>query len=49
MIWAGFSERGKTELAFVEGNKKSHNYIYTLSEYLLPFTYKTYGYDFIFQ
>ena len=49
MIWAGFSEKGKTGLAFVEGNQKSYNYIYTLSEYLLPFAYKMYGCDFIFQ
>ena len=49
MTWAGFSELGKTDLAFVEGNQKSHNCIYTLSEYLLSFAYKMYGCDFIFQ
>ena len=49
MIWAGFSELEKADLVFVEVNQKSHKYIYTLSQYLVPFAYKIYGCDFIFQ
>ena len=49
MIWVGFSELRKTGLAFAESNQKSHNYTYTLSEYLLPFAYKMYECGFIFQ
>jgi len=49
MNWAGFSESGMSELAFVKGNQKDHNFIYTLFKYLLPFAYKIYGYNFIFS
>ena len=49
MVWGGFSGVGKTELAILAGNQKSEDYIYTISEYLLPFAHHEYGTEFIFQ
>ena len=40
MVWGGLSGVGKTELAILVGNQKSEDYIYTISEYLLPFAHR---------
>lgn len=49
MIWAGFSSKGATQVAFLEGKQDSAAYIYTLSEFLLPFAHQMYGPDFVLQ
>jgi hypothetical protein len=49
MIWAGMWADGTTQISFVEGNQKSTDYIYTLSEYLLPSAHLRFGTNFIFQ
>ena len=49
MVWGGFSEVGKTEMAILVGNQKSEDYIYTISEYLRPFSHREYGTEFLFQ
>ena len=49
MIWAAFSYHGKSELRFISTTQKSGDYIYTLSEYMLPFAHLHYGLDFQFQ
>ncbi|KAG6583105.1 Transposase [Phytophthora cinnamomi] len=40
---------GKSELVILEGNQSSERYIYTLSEYLLPFIDRVYGRECVFQ
>lgn len=49
MIWAAFSAKGKSEVAVLVGRQASEHYVYTLSEYLLPFAHLHYGADFIYQ
>ncbi|KAG2782923.1 hypothetical protein PC116_g13362 [Phytophthora cactorum] len=49
MVWAAFSARGKSELVALTEKQNSDDYVYTLSEFLLPFTYANYGTDFTFQ
>ena len=49
MVWGGFSSAGKTAVAFLEGKQDSSKYIYTLSEYLLPFAHRVHGTDWHFQ
>ncbi|KAJ0390769.1 hypothetical protein ATCC90586_011006 [Pythium insidiosum] len=49
MVWAGISSKGKTSLVILEGTQASSNYIWTLSENLLPFAHLHYGTDFVFQ
>lgn len=49
MIWAGFSEKGKTKIAFVSGNQNSNKYVDTLKEYLLPFVNANHQTGYIFQ
>lgn len=49
MVWGAISAHGKSELAFLEGKQDSDKYIWTLSEYLLPFVDKEFGRDCIFQ
>ncbi|KAE8903044.1 hypothetical protein PF003_g12711 [Phytophthora fragariae] len=49
MVRGGFSTAGKTELAVLVGRQASQHYIYTVSEYLLPFAHLHYGVDFVFQ
>ncbi|KAJ0408583.1 hypothetical protein P43SY_008930 [Pythium insidiosum] len=39
MAWGGMSWEVKTELAILVGKQASANYVYTLSEYLLPFAH----------
>ncbi|KAG3077070.1 hypothetical protein PI124_g20162 [Phytophthora idaei] len=49
MVWAGFSVAGKTKLAVLHGKQNSDDYVYTVSEYLLPFAHLHYGTDFVYQ
>jgi hypothetical protein len=49
MVWAGFSAAGKTKLAVLHGKQNSDDYVYTLSEFLLPYAHLHYGTDFTFQ
>ncbi|KAG2978279.1 hypothetical protein PC118_g12384 [Phytophthora cactorum] len=49
MVWAGISAAGKTKLAVLHGKQNSDDYVYTLSEFLLPFDHSHYGTDFTFQ
>lgn len=49
MLWGGFSAKGKTELAVLKGMQNSDDYVYMVSEFLLPFAHLTYGTDFIYQ
>ncbi|KAG2856843.1 hypothetical protein PC113_g11229 [Phytophthora cactorum] len=48
MVWAGISAAGKTKLAVLHGKQNSDDYVYTLSEFLLPFAHLHYGTDFTF-
>jgi transposase len=49
MVWAGFSAKGKTKIAFLTGRQNSEDYIYTVSEFVLPFAHLNYGTEFIYQ
>lgn len=49
MVWAAFSSKGKSKIAFIEGKQNSEGYVYQLSEYLLPFAHLNHGTEFIFQ
>uniref|UniRef100_H3H4F5 Tc1-like transposase DDE domain-containing protein n=1 Tax=Phytophthora ramorum TaxID=164328 RepID=H3H4F5_PHYRM len=49
MVWGGFSAKGKTELAVLIGRQTSAQYIYTVSEFLLPYAHLNYGMDFVYQ
>jgi hypothetical protein len=49
MIWAGIWADGATKLAFVEGTQTADDYVYTLSEYLLPAAHRRFGTAFVFQ
>ncbi|KAG2904309.1 hypothetical protein PC115_g15024 [Phytophthora cactorum] len=49
MVWGAFSAAGKSKLAILRGRQNSGDYIYTVSEYLLPFAHGNYGVDFVFQ
>ncbi len=49
MVWVAISYHGKSKLAFLEGKQDSEKYIYTLSEYMLPFAHLNYGTEFEFQ
>ncbi|KAG3237456.1 hypothetical protein PI124_g17555 [Phytophthora idaei] len=49
MVWAAFSARGKSPLVVLMGRQNSDDYVYTGSEYLLPFAHLNYGTDFIYQ
>uniref|UniRef100_H3G944 Tc1-like transposase DDE domain-containing protein n=1 Tax=Phytophthora ramorum TaxID=164328 RepID=H3G944_PHYRM len=46
MVWGGFSAKGKTVLT---GRQASAQYIYTASEFLLPYAHLNYGMDFVYQ
>ncbi|GMF81232.1 unnamed protein product [Phytophthora fragariaefolia] len=43
MVWAAFSSRGKSPLVVLTGRQNSDDYVYTVSEYLLPFAHLNYG------
>ncbi|POM59917.1 putative retroelement [Phytophthora palmivora] len=49
MIWGAFSAKGKSKLALLVGRQASEQYIYTVSEFLLPFAHLNYGVDFVYQ
>ncbi|RHY27095.1 hypothetical protein DYB32_007052 [Aphanomyces invadans] len=49
MVWGGIWADGETVLAFLDGSQNSHDYVYTLSEYLLPSAHLRFGTDFVFQ
>ncbi|KAE9098573.1 hypothetical protein PF010_g15505 [Phytophthora fragariae] len=49
MVWAEFSSQGKSPLVVLTGRQNSDDYVYTVSEYLLPFAHQNYGIDFIYQ
>ncbi|KAF0726182.1 hypothetical protein Ae201684P_020310 [Aphanomyces euteiches] len=49
MIWACFSSRGKSDLAFLRGNQDSVSYVQTLQPYLFPFAHTHHGKNFTFQ
>ena len=40
MVWGGFSEVGKNELAMLVGNQKLEDYTHMISEYLMPFAHR---------
>ena len=51
MRWAGFWADVTTELSFLDGDQKAEDYIWTLSEYMLPAAHRHFGTgtDYIFQ
>ncbi|GMF55798.1 unnamed protein product [Phytophthora fragariaefolia] len=49
MVWAAFSSRGKSPLVVLTGRQNSDDYVYTASEYLLPFAHLNYGVDYIYH
>jgi hypothetical protein len=49
MVWAAFSARGKSPLVVLSGRQNSDDYVYTVSEFLLPFAHLNYGTEFIYQ
>lgn len=49
MVWGAFSALGKSQLAILVGRQASSDYIYTISEYMLPFAHLHHGTDFVFQ
>jgi transposase len=49
MVWAGFSSRGKTKLAFLNGKQDSSKYTATLFDTLLPFVIENHPEGYIFQ
>uniref|UniRef100_H3GPM9 Tc1-like transposase DDE domain-containing protein n=1 Tax=Phytophthora ramorum TaxID=164328 RepID=H3GPM9_PHYRM len=49
MIWGSFSAAGKSKLAVLQGRQTSEHYVYTVSEYMLPFAHLHHGMDYIYQ
>ncbi|RHZ16699.1 hypothetical protein DYB31_004309, partial [Aphanomyces astaci] len=49
MIWAGFSSKGLTEVAVLEGRQNSFVYSYTLTNYLMPFAHASHPDGYVFQ
>ncbi|KAJ0391675.1 hypothetical protein P43SY_011205 [Pythium insidiosum] len=49
MVWGAFCAKGISELAVLAAKQRSHNYVWTLSESLLPFAHLHYGTEFLFQ
>ncbi|POM60448.1 Transposase [Phytophthora palmivora] len=49
MVWARFSAAGKTKLAVLHGKQNSDDYVYTMSEFLLPFAHLHCGIDFVYE
>jgi hypothetical protein len=49
MVWGGIWADGKSKLAILEGSQDSGDYVYTLSEFLLPAAQLRFGTDYIFQ
>ncbi|KAF0711309.1 hypothetical protein AaE_012241 [Aphanomyces astaci] len=49
MVWGAIARCGKSALAILTGKQNSGDYVFTLSEYLLPFAHLKFGSDFVFQ
>jgi len=49
MVWAAFWSDGTTKIAFLDGKQKAADYVWTLSEYLLPAVHLRFGTEFVFQ
>lgn len=49
MIWAAFSQKGKTEIGILTGRQSAQHYTTTLQSYLLPFVTRTCNSSWIFQ
>ncbi|KAE9032945.1 hypothetical protein PR002_g8928 [Phytophthora rubi] len=49
MIWGSFSAAGKSKLAVLQGRQASEHYVYTVSEYMLPFAHLHHALDYIYQ
>lgn len=49
MVWGAFSAKGLSELAILRGKQASAHYVWTVSEYMLPFAHRHYGTDFLYQ
>jgi transposase len=49
MVWGGFWANGTTDICFTTGSQCARDYVYTLSEYLLPSAHLHFGTDFYFQ
>ena len=49
MIWTGISNDRLTDLAFLQGNQKSEEYIKVLENNLLPSAERIYGANYVFQ
>ena len=49
MVWAGFSSRGTTAIAFIDGTVNSLKYQEILKQYLLPSINAIVGQDWVFQ
>ena len=49
MVWGAFCERGKSDLAPLNGQKTAQHYFQTLENELLPFTTEFYRQNYIFQ
>ncbi|POM64837.1 Hypothetical protein PHPALM_19586 [Phytophthora palmivora] len=48
MVW-GVSAEDKSKLVFLKDRQNSGDYIYTISEYMLPFAHPNHGTDFVVQ
>ena len=49
MVWAGFSQNGKTSLAFLNGKIEAEDYQLMLVDNLLPYTLLIAGIHWVFQ
>ncbi|KAG3043679.1 hypothetical protein PC121_g22397 [Phytophthora cactorum] len=49
IVWGSFSWAGKPKLAVLEGRQAPEHYIYTVSEYMLPFAHLHHGVDYTYQ
>lgn len=49
MVWAAISFNARSEIVFLEGRQTSFDYSLTLENYLLPFAWQNYGFNFIFM
>jgi hypothetical protein len=49
MVWAGFSQNGKTALAFLNGKQKAEDYQIILEDNLLPYAPLIAGINWVFQ
>ncbi|POM62428.1 hypothetical protein PHPALM_28419 [Phytophthora palmivora] len=47
--WCDMRQPARLELAILRDRQNSGDYIYTMSEYMLPFPHRNYGIDFVYQ